>query len=128
MELKAKEIGRNELQEQFNQISNFVLDNWEVIYEGAVRCGLNIENDYYAPQRIEVREEDRLNLNIKTVEEGSRQTRLHHSVGLKYANGHKYNWDESPSEQDLMIAINDIQFLIDKAAEPIKSKIKISFS
>ncbi len=115
------EVGENELWEQFGQISDFVVENWGVLYEGACRLKLNRSSDYYATERIYIESEDRKHT-------GFCQTRLHKSTGLKYANGIKYTSDNTPTEEDLICAIKDVQMLLEAAAKPIKSKIQISFS
>ena len=118
---ESPEIGYNQLHEQYEMISDFVLENWSVLYEGAVRLGLNIEEDYYAPERIAIYSDDR--------EEGRKdvygQTRLHGSIGLKYAVGHKYDYPETPSERTLIETIKDINMLLREAHKEIKSTINI---
>ena len=85
-----------------NQLSEFTLDNWELLYLGASRLGKNIEGDYYARnERIQIG-----------------NTRLCQCRGVKYANGHKYNSDSLPKEEQLRQTIKDIQSLIDTAAAP----------
>lgn len=114
VELKTpSKVGENELWDNYKTLDAFVLKNWEILYEGAVRMGLNIEADYYAPQRISLTMEN----------EG--QTRLHRTMGLKYVNGWKYNSDSPPSDEDLEIAIKHINRLLTAAEADVKSKIKI---
>ena len=114
VELKTpSKVGENELWNNYRLIDNFVFQHWDTLYEGAVRMGLNIEADYYAPQRISLTMEN----------EG--QTRLHRTMGLKYVNGWKYNSDSPPSDEDLEIAIKHINRLIVAAESEVKSKIKI---
>jgi len=85
-----------------NQLSEFTLDNWELLYLGASRLNKNIPGDYYARnERIQIKD-----------------TRLCECRGVKYANGHKYNCDSLPSETQLKQTIRDIQSLIDAAAAP----------
>jgi hypothetical protein len=85
-----------------NQLTEFTLDNWELLYLGASRLCKNIPGDYYARnERIQIG-----------------NTRLCECRGVKYANGHKYNSDMLPSEAQLRQTIKDIQALIDSAAAP----------
>lgn len=108
LKLKSANIGHNKIWEQFNEISDFVEDNWNLLYEGAVRLGKNIEADHYAPQRIQIN-----------------NTRLHYRIGLKYADGHKYNSDYNPTEDHIINTVNDINILIEEAKKEIKSSIKL---
>jgi len=121
IQFETPEIGYNELHEQYEEISQFVIGNWDALYEGAVRLGLNIEDDDYAPERISI--------NGDVREEGRKeiygQTRLHQSIGLKYAVGHKYDDYETPSERTLIECVKDINMLINAAKKEIKSTIEI---
>lgn len=108
IKLESTEIGNNEIWSQFDEISRFVKENWNLLYEGAVRLNKNIEADYYAPQRIQIN-----------------NTRLHYSIGLKYANGHKYCSDSSLTEDHIINSVNDINLLITEAKKEIKSSIKL---
>jgi len=85
-----------------NQLSEFVLNNWELLYLGASRLCKNIAGDYYARnERIQIGD-----------------TRLCESKGVKYAHNHKYNYDRLPTEAQLKQTIKDIQTLIDTASAP----------
>jgi hypothetical protein len=98
-----------ELWEIRNQLSQFVLDNWELLYLGASRLNKNIPGDYYARnERIQIGD-----------------TRLCECRGVKYANGHKYNCDSLPSETQLKKTIKDIQSLIDSAAAPSRCSFRL---
>ncbi len=108
IKLESTEIGNNEIWSQFDEISEFVLENWNLLYEGAVRLNKNIETDYYAPQRIQIN-----------------NTRLHYGIGLKYADGHKYCSDSNPTEDHVVNTVNDINLLITEAKKEIKSSIKL---
>lgn len=121
LKLATPEIGRNEYWEQFNKISQFVKENWAALYEGAIRLGVAIEGDCYAPQRISIWAEDRPESRKEVIG----QTRLHADKGLKYAVGHKYNDLDAPSERTLVETVKDINMLLDAAKEEIKSSIKI---
>ena len=107
--LKTKKIGSNGLFELRNQLDDFVHQNFDLLYEGAVRMGKNIEEDYYAPRRIQIN-----------------STRLHESENLKYADGHKYSADYAPSEKQLRQTVKDLQELIDVAAINIPAPFKIN--
>lgn len=108
MNLTIKPIGKNEFQEMFNQLNDFVKENFDLLYEGAIRLGCNIENNYYAPRRIQFN-----------------KTRLHAYQGLKYADGFKYNEDGYPTEENIKNSVADIQSLIDAASEDIKASFSI---
>jgi len=110
MELKitTKVIGDNGFWELRDQLNNFVRQNFDVLYEGAVRQNCNIPADYYAGRRMQVND-----------------TRLHEYQHLKYAHGHKYNEDAAPSEEQLRQTVIDIQSLIDAAAEIISAPFSI---
>jgi len=102
--IKEKGIGINGFWDVRNQLHEFVKENFDVLYEGAVRLGCNIGEDYYAPRRVQIN-----------------RTRLHHrdQESLKYADGHKYNDDVAPTEAQLRQTVDDIQTLLDAAAENI---------
>ena len=110
MELKitTKVIGDNGFWELRDQLNDFVKDNFELLYEGAVRLNFHIPNDWYTVDRIQIGD-----------------TRLHKSMGLKYAHGHKYSEDTSPTEEQLKQTVIDIQSLIDAAAEIIPAPFSI---
>ena len=101
-------IGQNGFWETRNQLNLFVRKYFDALYEGAVRLGCNIPADYWAPRRVQVN-----------------YTRLHRCVGLKYASGHKYNDDCPPTKQQLIETINDIQRLLDAAAENIEAPFEL---
>ena len=109
--LEVKPIGYDELHGLFEDITDFVHENFSLLYRGAVRLERHIEADYYAPRRIQIN-----------------GTRLHESIGLKYADGHKYEWLESPSEKNIINACKDIQTLIDEAAKTIKTNLKLTIT
>jgi len=106
--ITTKEIGANGFWSLRYQIDDFVKSTFAVLYEGAVRLGCNIPDDYYAPDRIQVGD-----------------TRLHKGIGLKYASNHKYNEDVAPTEEQLKQTVIDIQSLIDAAAEIIPAPFSI---
>ena len=82
------------------QLSEFVLENFGLLYFGATRLGKQIPEDYYAPRRVQIND-----------------TRLHEAPGLKIAGGHHQNAERPPSEAELRAAVSDIQQLLDAAAE-----------
>lgn len=106
--LETPEIGNNEYWDQFDELSNFVSENWKVLYEGACRLGINIEADDYAPQRIQIN-----------------NTRLHGHIGLKYADGFKYNSDSSPTDNTIINTVRDLNTLIREAKKEIRSSITL---
>lgn len=87
--------GVDERIEYRNKLDEFVVCNFDSLYEGAVKLGYEIEEDYHAPRRIQIRE-----------------TRLHASVGLKYACGHKYSDLHPISETQLKETLLDLKELI----------------
>jgi len=82
------------------QLGEFVKKNFEVLYFGAVRRGENISGDYYAPRRVQIND-----------------TRLHEYDSLKIAGGHHILAEYEPRDEQLRAAIQDIQSLLDAAAE-----------
>lgn len=112
--------GVHELEEQFKELSQWCIDNFGKLYEGACRLGVNICSDYYAPERISINQKDR-----STGKCG--QTRIHKWQGLKYAAGYKYNSDDYPDENVIITAIEDINMLLEAYGTPVKSKITIVF-
>ena len=107
--LTIKPIGQNGLFELRNILNNFVQENFELLYEGAIRMGCEIPADYYAPKRIQIGE-----------------TRLHSSWGLKYADGHKYSDGLAPSEIQLKKTIKDLQTLIDADSERVPAPFTLN--
>ena len=95
-------MGSNGFFEIWEQLDQFVKDNFELLYEGAVRLGCEIPADYYAPRRIQIG-----------------KTRLHERQLIKYLDGHKYDDPSTPSESQLRQTVKDLQTLIDKASEVI---------
>ena len=102
LKIETKTIGQNGFFELRDQLNQFVKTNFDLLYEGAIRLGCEIQEDYYAPKRVQIGE-----------------TRLHAVQGLKYADGHKYSNGASPSEKQLRQTIKDLQILIDAASENI---------
>lgn len=98
----TKTVGQNGFFDLRDQMNEFVLDNFSVLYAGAVRLGCEITADYYAPERVQIG-----------------NTRLHASQGLKYADGHKYSDPQAPTESQLRQTVKDLQTLIDAASEVI---------
>ena len=114
--LQVKEVGYNGLFDLRDELNEFVEENFNLLLEGAYRLetGLNpkamvIEEDYYAPDRIQIG-----------------KTRLHRYQHLKYADGHKYDDWQSPTEEQLRQTVSDIQDLIDAASEEIKKPFQLN--
>lgn len=102
--IEVKEKGTNGYLELRSQLWGFVSDNFDLLYEGACRLKHNIADDDYAPRRVQIN-----------------NTRLHESesIGLKYADGHKYCDDQHPTEAQLRQTVLDIQALLDAATQDI---------
>ena len=112
VEMQNLGIGENEFETLRKQLDEFVKDNFDTLYEGAVRLKLHIEEDYYAPKRIQIN-----------------NTRLHRHTDLKIAGGHhKYHSDEAPTEKQLRQTVSDLQTLLDSAAKVIKAPFTITIS
>ena len=109
--IEIKTIGENQFWEMRVQLDKLVKEHFDLLYEGAVRLRLNIGDDYYAPRRVQIGE-----------------TRLHARQGLKYASGHKYDFDEAPTEEQLRQTVSDLQKLIDAAAENIAAPFSIKIT
>lgn len=101
-------VGENGFFQLRDQLDEFVRENFPLFYEGATRLGYNIPSDYYAPQRVQIRE-----------------TRLHETIGLKYASGHKYNDTCAPTGDQLRETVADLQVLLDAAGENIPKPFSI---
>jgi hypothetical protein len=106
--IKTKSIGSNGFFDLRDQLNQFVLNNFGLLHEGAIRIGCAIPADYYAPQRVQIG-----------------KTRLHFVQGLKYADGHHYSDGAAPSEIQLKNTIKDLQTLIDAAAENIAAPFSL---
>jgi len=110
-----KGIGKNEYWEVRNELSKFVKENFNILYAGACRLpyktAQSISDDYYTCRRIQIN-----------------RTRLHRSIGLKYADGHKYCSDYAPTEENLAAAAKDIQTLLDAAGENILCSLQIKIT
>lgn len=102
------QIGVNEIWGLWKKINEYVDENFNVLYEGAVRLDCHIPADYYAPRRIQINE-----------------TRIHERDCLKIADGHHMKWDENPDEERIVNAVRDINLLIEAAEKEIKSTIEI---
>lgn len=106
--LKMKSAGTDEAISFINNLSQAVKENWDVIFLGATRLGLEIPADYYAPERVQTGE-----------------TRLHNSIGVKYADGWKYSELTGPTVDQIQKTVADIQTLIDAGAENLKINLKL---
>jgi hypothetical protein len=109
LKITTKTVGQNGFFILRNEMNKFVVSNFGLLYEGAVRLECEISSDYYAPARVQIG-----------------NTRLHASIGLKYADGHKYSDDVAPSEQQLRNTVADIQKLIDVASEVIPAPFTLN--
>lgn len=109
LKITTKIIGQNGYFDLRDQIDEFVNSNFGLLYKGAVRLGCEIPYDDYAPQRVQIG-----------------RTRLHASIGLKYADGHKYSDDAAPTETQLRQTVADIQKLIDAASEVIPAPFTLN--
>lgn len=107
--IKTKTVGQNGSFDLRNQMGEFVNSSFALLYEGAVRLGCEIPADYYAPDRVQIG-----------------NTRLHASMGLKYADGHKYSDYAAPSESQLRQTVKDLQTLIDAASEVIPAPFTLN--
>jgi hypothetical protein len=95
--LSIGRMGSHGMWETRTKLSNFVQDNFEVLFNGACRTdrATTFGADDWAPRRIQIG-----------------FTRLHQGCGLKYCDGHKYTDLDSPTEEQLLQAARDIQILI----------------
>ena len=109
--ITTKKIGPNGFWTLRHQLNDFVrkAEVFQLLYEGATRLGCHIPSDYYAEARIQIGD-----------------TRLHKSIGLKYAHGHKYSEDVCPTEKQLRQTVSDIQKLLNSAGETIPAPFTIS--
>lgn len=106
--LKVKQPGIDQAISFTNELSQFVKENWDVLFLGATRLGCEIPEDYYAPERVQIGE-----------------TRLHKSIGVKYADGWKYDSLVGATEKQLKQTVADVQTLLDAAAEERKINFKL---
>jgi len=111
LSITLKAVGHNGLANLRAQLDEFVRNNFELLYEGAIRLDNHIGADYYAPQRIQIG-----------------RTRLHRSQGLKIADGHHYSSEANITADQLRQTVKDIQTLIDAAAEDIPAPFSISIT
>ena len=102
LEIITKKVGKNGLLDLRSQLNEFVKNNFSNLYEGAIRLNCAIPSDYYAPKRVQIG-----------------KTRLHFRIGLKYADGHKYDQDAAPNECQLRQTVQDLQVLINAASEKL---------
>ena len=94
----STEVGKNEFFQMRKDLNAFVAENFNLLFEGAVRLGLGIEADYYAPRRVQIN-----------------QTRLHEGKGLKYAHSHKYSDAFAPTQEQLEKTVRDLEILLNAA-------------
>jgi hypothetical protein len=107
--LEVKKLGKNELVEMREFLNEFVMKNFDILYEGACRLYKDIPYDSYAPARVQIN-----------------GTRLHREIGLKYANSHKYDDSHAPTKEQLLNTAKDLQLLLDAAAEIVPCSFTIS--
>ena len=116
LSLKAQEIARNERLELLNEIDEFVKDNWKVIWEGAEKhpeASLKPADYYTCANRIQfqgVRFSSGYVKIIDVDDERYHAHRSHHSV---------------LSDKLLEHAVSVIQELLNTAATPITTKLKL---
>lgn len=102
-----------------NKLSDFVKDNWHVLWVGAHRISVcddirgdeplyTYGRDHWAGQRIQIGD-----------------TRLCEHKGLKYADGHKYSSDKSPRQYQLEEVFEQLQYLIDCASRKTEPPFKL---
>jgi hypothetical protein len=114
--LEIGEKGHNEFEEIYKTLDEFVIGNFNELWEGARRIEdeisevHTIDEDYYAPRRIQVNE-----------------TRLHYTQGLKYADGVKCS-EYYLTEEDIIKTCEDLKILIDAYNKDIKTNLKITVS
>lgn len=88
---------------KMRDINKFVFDNFNILYQGACKIGIKMEEDNYTTKRIRIN---------KTV--------LHNDFGLEYADGHWYG-DVKITEGQILQTVKDLQILLDAAGyEPRK--------
>jgi hypothetical protein len=109
IKIKIKKVGKNDYEEMYKVLDRFVAQNFELLWEGAVRLGLAIKQDYYAPRRVQIND-----------------TRLHERDNLKICSGyHKYRDGQQLTAEVIMSCCQDIQTLIDTAAKDIVAPFEI---
>jgi hypothetical protein len=106
--LIVKETSKNELLSLRILLDNFVKEHFDLLYLGACRLEVNIEADDFAPRRVQFYD-----------------TRLHKEEGLKVAAGHYHKADRGPTENQIKGAVDDLQALLNAAAEPVKAAFTI---
>lgn len=109
LKLSVNPVGSNGLNNLREQLNQFVYNHFEQLYEGAVRLGCHIPSDHYAPDQVQIND-----------------TRLHFDNGLKYADGHKYSDDVSPTEEQLRNTVADLQELLNAAAQNIPAPFQLN--
>jgi len=108
VQLSIKKEGTDQSIGIISDLSKVVKENWGVIWLGATRMGLQINQDYYAPERVQI---------------GT--TRLHYHIGVKYANGWRYSDLVGPTNEQIERTVADIQSLIDAGSENLTSSIRL---
>lgn len=110
-EIMVYPIGDNQVMDTYRTLNEFVHYNFSTLIEGAKRAGDFIPADAFAPARACSNE----------------STRIHRRSGLKWVNG--LNLDDIDngllSEEDLAVAISDIQFWLDKASEEVRMSYEL---
>ena len=106
--LEVKEYVEPGNTQLWNQLNDFVHENFDLLYLGAVKINYHIEADHYAPRRIQIN-----------------NTRLHESQGLKIAGGHHRNDEYVIEDDQLESTVADLQTLLDAAGEEQPAKFEI---
>jgi len=129
MKIEMKNIGENEFQSQMNGLSSFVLENWDILSEGAKR----LKEAEFLPWGGFGRMSERIQIG---------KVRLHNGDGVKivdlgggYTPGSgdqgRWTWHirkshgHAPTESHLRMAAQAIQKLLDEAAKTVSCPVKI---
>jgi len=116
--LEVKAIGKNQLMELRNELDEFVITYFHVLYEGACRLSCNRcynENNY--PSVVIDYQDRKDKAGDETIFDGFN--------GLKMAAGHAYDSDDIIKKEQLLKTIDDLNLLLDEAAREIKCDISI---
>ena len=118
MELKIKQMKLTKQQKHLQQLDQVVQDHFSTLYTGAIRMGVNVEADHWAPERIEMRNPN--------------ETRLHARQGIKAVNGVKVvdgnrepDNSDTLTDEDIKVLTKQLQNLFDAAADEGSTRITI---
>jgi hypothetical protein len=120
LSLVAKEIARNERYELLAEINSFVLEHWDVIWEGAERhpkANLYSADYWTDAYRIQFRGVRFSSGSIKIIDVGSMSSR-----GYYHCNRTHHS---CLTDALLEHAVSVIQELVDSAATPITTRLKL---